>query len=388
MFERQRRYRCEHRRARIAALAQFLLQLFHLPFQAFDAIESVVKAGVFHRLQPGEDGRERATKFPLLCDQMVSCVCHRKLLAGATVCDLYSCDHPPSTGSSTPVVKVASNARKRTALATSSAFPKRFIGTASRICAMRWSAVALSGNVLPMIGVSVGPGDTALTRIPRGRSSAANTRAKDRSAALAPPYAARRGIPLTLAVEVVRTTAPPWLISGASFWTAKNGPLAFRLNISSKVASVVFSRGAKRLNPALTKSRSKVSNSAFTREARASMSVNERASLETATPPFPSSFCVESRPACDRPVTRTRAPPSTSIFAVASPMPLVPPMITTFLPSYRSMCILLATSGCFAEFELFSTIIDTMAAVKEFLNYLFQNTVGPRGRARSSAITC
>ena len=99
------------------------------------------------------------------------------------------------------------------------------------------------------------------------------------------------------------------------------------------------------LNPALTKSRSKVSNSAFTREARASMSVNERASLETTMASFPSSFCADSRPACERPVTRTRAPPSRSIFAVASPMPLVPPIITTFLPWYRSMCILLARLG-------------------------------------------
>ena len=142
-------------------------------------------------------------------------------------------DQPPSTGSSAPVVKVASNARKRTALAISSDVPKRFIGLASRICPVTWAATSLSGNALPMIGVSMGPGDTALTRIPRGRSSAANTRAKDRSAALAAPYAARVGIPLTLAIEVVRTTAPPRLISGASFWTAKNGPLAFRLNISS-----------------------------------------------------------------------------------------------------------------------------------------------------------
>ncbi len=38
------------------------------------------------------------------------------------------------------------------------------------------------------------------------------------------------------------------------------------------------------------------------------MSVNERASLETTRAPFPSSFCAESRPTCDRPVTRTRAP--------------------------------------------------------------------------------
>ena len=99
------------------------------------------------------------------------------------------------------------------------------------------------------------------------------------------------------------------------------------------------------LNPALTKSRSKVSNSAFTREARASISVNDRASLETTRASFPSSFCADSRPACERPVTRTRAPPSRSIFAVASPMPLVPPIITTFLPWYRSMCILLARLG-------------------------------------------
>ena len=44
------------------------------------------------------------------------------------------------------------------------------------------------------------------------------------------------------------------------------------------------------LNPALTKSRSKVSNSAFTRAARASMSVNERASLETTMAPVPKLF--------------------------------------------------------------------------------------------------
>jgi hypothetical protein len=38
-----------------------------------------------------------------------------------------------------------------------------------------------------------------------------------------------------------------------------------------------------------------------------------------------------SRPACERPVTRKRAPPSRSFFAVARPMPLVPPRIATFL---------------------------------------------------------
>ena len=56
-------------------------------------------------------------------------------------------------------------------------------------------------------------------------------------------------------------------------------------------------------------------------------------------------FLRKSRPACERPVTRTPHPRSRSIFAVASPVPLVPPMIIPFLPWHRSMCILLARSG-------------------------------------------
>ena len=46
-------------------------------------------------------------------------------------------------------------------------------------------------------------------------------------------YVAFPAIPLTLAIEVVRTTEPPRFMSGANFCTAKSGPLAFRLNISS-----------------------------------------------------------------------------------------------------------------------------------------------------------
>jgi hypothetical protein len=75
----------------------------------------------------------------------------------------------------------------------------------------------------------MGPGVTALTRISRGTNSAASVRANDRSAALAAPYVALAAIPLTLAMEVVRTTEPPRFISGANFCTAKSGPLAFRL---------------------------------------------------------------------------------------------------------------------------------------------------------------
>ena len=56
------------------------------------------------------------------------------------------------------------------------------------------------GNAFSMIGVSMGPGVTALTRISRGTNSAASVRANDRSAALAAPYVALPAIPLTLAI--------------------------------------------------------------------------------------------------------------------------------------------------------------------------------------------
>ena len=106
-------------------------------------------------------------------------------------------------------MKVASNARKRTALAISSDVPQRFMGTMPVIFSLSWAAASLSGNILPKIGVSMGPGVTALTRISRGSSSAASVRANDRTAALAAPYAALPGIPLTLAIEVVKTIEPP-----------------------------------------------------------------------------------------------------------------------------------------------------------------------------------
>ena len=110
-------------------------------------------------------------------------------------------------------MKVASNARKRTALAISSDIPQRFIGTIPIIFSLIWAAASLSGNALPRIGVSMGPGVTALTRISRGINSAASVRANDRSAALAAPYVALPGIPLTLAIEVVRTIEPPDLLA-------------------------------------------------------------------------------------------------------------------------------------------------------------------------------
>ena len=144
-----------------------------------------------------------------------------------------SCDQPPSTGISAPVVKVASNARKRTALAISSDVPQRFIGIIPIIFSLIWAASSLPVNTLAMIGVSMGPArhrvDANLARKQLGGEHPSEGSQRG----LAAPYAALPGMPLTLAIEVVKTMEPPRLIRGASFCTAKSGPLAFKLNISS-----------------------------------------------------------------------------------------------------------------------------------------------------------
>ena len=109
-----------------------------------------------HRLQPGQSRRIlRPVLSAVLSRQISTRSCHRPSRTerpeadahpveqrmasnrfivkppSGDACGLYrvqSCDQPPSTGSSAPVVKVASNARKRTAFAISSDVPKRFIG--------------------------------------------------------------------------------------------------------------------------------------------------------------------------------------------------------------------------------------------------------------------
>lgn len=86
------------------------------------------------------------------------------------------------------------------------------------------------------------------------------------------------------------------------------------------------------LNPALTKSRSKVSNSAFTREARTSMSVNDRASLEATMASFPKLFLRRFQPSLRSTRHQNTHAPIEEHLRRSEPMPLVPPMTTTFLP--------------------------------------------------------
>src|SRR2546426_11550211 len=92
---------------------------------------------------------------------------------------------PPSTGRSTPAMKLASSdARNKAVDAISSGRPSRPNGTAAANWARAWSAPSLVGACWSKIGVSIGPGLIALTRMRRSFNSAVQVRTKERTAAL------------------------------------------------------------------------------------------------------------------------------------------------------------------------------------------------------------
>ena len=71
------------------------------------------------------------------------------------------------------------------------------------------SMASFGSPVLPMIGVTIGPGATVLTRRPRPASSAAVVRAKERIAALVAEYALVPGVPVWPAALVFRMIDAP-----------------------------------------------------------------------------------------------------------------------------------------------------------------------------------
>src|SRR4051812_37421778 len=92
---------------------------------------------------------------------------------------------PPSTKISAPCTfDESSDARNSTVLATSSGLPKRPSGMVCEILASSATLASGVGAVRSQIGVVVPPGETTLTRILRGDSSDAITRAIARTPAL------------------------------------------------------------------------------------------------------------------------------------------------------------------------------------------------------------
>ena len=87
------------------------------------------------------------------------------------------------------------------------------------------SLIASFGSpVLSIIGVTIGPGATVLTRMPRPASSAAVVRARERSATLVAEYALVPAVPVWPATLVFRMIDAPSFNRGRAFSMVKYAP--------------------------------------------------------------------------------------------------------------------------------------------------------------------
>ena len=88
---------------------------------------------------------------------------------------------PPSTARSTPAMKLASSdARNEAVDAISSGRPSRPNGTAAANWERAWSAPSFVGACCSKIGVSIGPGLIAFTRMRRSFNSTVHVRTSER----------------------------------------------------------------------------------------------------------------------------------------------------------------------------------------------------------------
>src|SRR2546426_1009773 len=141
--------------------------------------------------------------------------------------------HPPSTGSTTPVIAPASGlARKTIAPAISSGWSRRPSGM-RRVAAR--TKVSFSKNAA-VIGVTVKPGATAFTRTPCTAQSIASDRVSAATAPLLAVYAACEGSETSAACDATLTTEPaPALRSGANAWQAVQGSDHVHLVVAAEV---------------------------------------------------------------------------------------------------------------------------------------------------------
>src|SRR6266487_1450118 len=200
--------------------------------------------------------------------------------------------------------------------------------------------------VLPKIGVTIGPGATVFTRMPRPASSAAAVRAKERSAAFVAEYALVPAVPFLSATLVFKMIDAPSLSNGSAFWIVKYAPLMLMSNCSSYRLSGVSASGANFATPAFTNSTSIFPSFCETAAYSLSTSASFATSACTASTPLPIVFTASSSVFLLRPAMATRAPSSCKRFAVASPMPLFPPVTTATFPSSLFMSVSLSLPNC------------------------------------------
>src|SRR2546425_5264459 len=233
-------------------------------------------------------------------------------------------------------------AKNATADATSSGWPNRFIGTFATISLAKSSTASFDNPALPKIGVTIGPGATVFTRMPRPTSSAAAVRAKERSAALVAEYALAPTLPLLSTTLVLRMIEAPSFRNGSAFCMVKYAPLMLMSNCSSYTLSDVSASGANFATPAFTNNTSILPSFCETSAYSLSTSVSLATSACTATTPFPIILTASSSVFLLRPEMATLAPSSCKRLAVASPMPLLPPVTTATFPSSLFISVSLA----------------------------------------------
>src|SRR3954453_11060199 len=129
---------------------------------------------------------------------------------------------------------------------------------------------------------------------------------------------------------------------GSAAWTVKNTAVMLVPMTFSKVSSVALPSGVPPAMPALANTMSNVPNFSAPSLIAASVAAMSVASAVTAKAFCPNSFAAVSSVARLRPVIMTFAPSATNSFAVASPMPLLPPVINAVL--FASLTI--ASNGC------------------------------------------
>src|SRR5258708_22478237 len=132
-------------------------------------------------------------------------------------------------------------------------------------------------------------------------------------------------------------TEPPSRINGSAFCTVKSVPRALRSKVASKFSSVIFPSSSGSTRPELATRMSRPPFSSRTVANSLSRSALFEASPATVVTPSPISALALSNSLSRRPLMKTYAPSCANLCAVASPIPLLPPVITATLPFSRDI---------------------------------------------------
>lgn len=202
---------------------------------------------------------------------------------------------------------------------------------------------------LSHIAVRTGPGETVLTRTPRGPTSSARALPKAVRAAFAALYAIGPACGVRALVDETLTIAPPASASvrrGSAARVVRTEAKKFTSKASDHCWSVTWRKPPVQLAsasppPTLLTSRSSPPSSDRTRSTRrAGPSAAVRSTATAAASVAPSSGVIV------RAAPTTRTPSSSSAFTVARPMPRLAPVTSAVFPlSRRSMRVPLSPSA-------------------------------------------